>query len=165
MDAASIRSQVDERWAELLGLLNALDAEALDRPLGDGWPVKVHLAHVTAWERSLLGILTKGSRAAAMGVPEDLWRGHDTDAINAFLAARAQLEPADVIRQQLLHTHAELSLILEELTDADMALPYSVYQPDDPPYNSSPVRRWIAGNTWEHYEEHIGWLRAGLGWP
>ncbi len=153
---------MDLRWQELLALVDGLDAEVLERPLGDGWPAKVHLAHITAWERSLLGILTRGSRAAAMGVPEDLWQGHDTDAINEFLAATAQGERAEAIRERMLETHAELAGVLQKLTDEDVAMPYSAYQPDDPPYNANPVGGWIAGNTWEHYEEHIGWLRAGL---
>ncbi|MGD9933009.1 MAG: DinB family protein [Dehalococcoidia bacterium] len=157
-----MRTRIDERWQELLALLDGLDAVGIERPLGDGWTVKVHVAHITAWERSLLGILKKGSRADAMGVPGDLWQGHDTDAINAFLAARARGERAEAIREQLLETHAELTGVLRGLTDEDVALPYSAYQPHDPPSNANPVSGWIAGNTWEHYEEHIGWLRAGL---
>ena len=44
------------------------------------------------------------------------------------------------------------------MSDDDLALPYSHYQPNDPPYNAEPVAGWVAGNTSEHYEEHIGWL-------
>ena len=158
-----MRTRIDERWQELLALVDGLDAEELERPLGDGWAVKVHMAHITSWERSLLGILMKGSRAEAMGVPEDLWQGHDTDAINGFLAARAKGERVEAVREQLLKTHAELARVVRGLTDEDLTRPYSEYQPGDPPYNENPVGGWVAGNTWEHYEEHIGWLRAGLG--
>ena len=157
-----MQTRVNQGWQDLLALVGGLRTEEMDRPPGDGWAVKVHLAHISAWERSLLGILTKGSRAAAMGVPEELWRGHDTDAINAFIAAAAQSEDAMALREQMLDTHAELMSVLERLTDADVMHPYSAYQPDDPPYEASPVSRWIAGNTWDHYDEHIGWLREGL---
>ena len=158
-----VRDQIGGRWAELMGLLETLSEPEYERPLGDGWPVKVHLAHITAWERSLLGILGKRSRAAAMGVPEVLWQQEDTDAINGFLAAQATGETTGAILERLRDTHAEVVEAIGALTDKDLERPYSDYQPGDLPYNPDPVGGWVAGNTWEHYEEHIGWLRAGLG--
>ena len=56
----------------------------------------------------------------------------------------------------------ELVMLLNSMTQADLEMPYSHYQPDDLPYNGNPVGGWVHGNTWDHYNEHIGWLEAGL---
>jgi hypothetical protein len=47
---------------------------------------------------------------------------------------------------------------LEKLSDADLQKPYSHYQPGDPD-EKRPVIEWVAGNTYEHYEEHAGWIK------
>jgi hypothetical protein len=46
------------------------------------------------------------------------------------------------------------------MSDEDLKRPYSHFQPDDPPYNPSPVWPWIVGNTFEHYAEHMEIIRG-----
>ena len=43
------------------------------------------------------------------------------------------------------------------MSDADLRKPYSHFQPKDPE-KKGPVIGWVAGNTYEHYAEHIGWI-------
>jgi len=54
-------------------------------------------------------------------------------------------------------SHEQLSIALGELTDADLEKPYSHYQPSDPD-DKRPVLGWVAGNTYEHYAEHVDWI-------
>jgi len=159
---AEMMERVYARWDELQALLGQLSDEQMDQPVGDGWSAKVHLGHVTAWERSLLGLLRSEDRAFAMGLEPGVYQTLDTEALNALLAARSEeLSPARV-RAEADNVHAELIGVLEDMSEADLSLPYSHYQPDDPPRNETPVFAWVNGNTWDHYLEHIGWLRAGL---
>lgn len=159
---AELLRRIEVRWQKLQDLLDALVPADWERPLGDGWPVKVHVAHLADWEESLLGLLEKGSRAAAMGIPEELWEHHDTDAMNQFMAERSMSVAAAESRERLERTHARVVSVLMGMTEADLLLPYSHYQPGDAPHNARPVVGWVVGNTFGHFDEHIGWLEAGL---
>ena len=153
--------RIESRWQKLQDLLAALTPAEWERPLGDGWPAKVHVAHLADWERSLLGILEKRSRAEAMNIPADLWEAHDTDAINQFMAERAMLMPTEACREDLERSHARVVARLGSMTEAELLLPYAHYQPDAADL-SNPVVGWIVGNTFGHYDEHIEWLEQGL---
>ena len=159
---AELMTTIADRWSVLQSLVAALSNEELERPLGDGWSAKVHLAHITAWERSLMGLLRKQDRGEAAGLPHDLWAGHDTDQMNAYIAERAAPRPLADVLSESREVHDEVIGLLESLSQADLDQPYSSYQPQDPRYNAEPVVGWVHGNTYHHYDEHIGWLQAGL---
>jgi uncharacterized protein (TIGR03083 family) len=151
--------RVQRSWAELQKVVGGLDAEALHAPVADGWTVKDHLSHLSAWEESLLALLEGRDRAGAMGAPgmED----DGADAINAVVwEQRRGDSPAEVLAR-LRETHGRLMARLGRLSDGDFSRPYSYFQPDAAD-EQRPVSDWIAGNTWEHYEEHLGWLREAL---
>lgn len=154
--------RIEVRWQKLQDLLAALVPADWERPLGDGWPVKVHVAHLADWEESLLGLLEKGSRPGAMGIPEELWERHDTDAINQFMAERAMGVTAAASRERLEQTHARVVGVLMGMTEADLLLPYSHYEAGDAPHNANPVVGWVVGNTFGHFDEHIEWIEGGL---
>jgi hypothetical protein len=159
---AELLRRIEARWGKLQDLLAALVPADWERPLGDGWPVKVHVAHLADWEASLLGLLGKGSRADAMGIPEELWSRHDVDATNQFMADRALALPAWECRDRLEETHARVVEVLEGMTEAELLQPYAHYQPGEVPGSTAPVVGWVVGNTFGHFDEHIGWLEAGL---
>jgi len=159
---ADLIARIEERWAALTAMVAPLRAEELEQLRGDGWSVKVHLAHISAWEASLAALLRKQDRAEAMGVPPEVWDRHDTDAINDLLAGRAGAQPAVGVAAAFRATHADLMALLESLTAAELEMPYSHYQPADPDPDTRPVAGWVHGNTWDHYDEHLGWLEAGL---
>lgn len=160
---AELLALINARWDALQELLAQLDAAGMERPLGDGWSAKVHLAHIAAWERGLTAMLLKEDRPSAMGVPHDAWATHDTDKLNDVIARHAEIQPLFEVQQAADATHAELLDVLNELSQEELERPYSHYQPNDLPPNANPVVGWVHGNTWDHYNEHIGWLEAGLG--
>jgi hypothetical protein len=157
---AEVMALIDERWTELQQLIGGLSPVERERPLGDGWSAKVHLAHLAGWERSLLALLRGEERIVAMGLVPDPTR--DEEAINAALAAKAAPLPFEEVQIDSNAVHADVVATLAGMSDDDLMKPYSHYQPKDTPYQPRPVVGWVNGNTWEHYEEHIGWLRAGL---
>lgn len=159
---AEMMERVYARWDELQVLLGQLSDKQMEQPLGDGWSAKVHLGHITAWERSTLGLLRGQDRAIAMGLDPGVYGTLDTEALNALLAARAEELPLAQVRTEAEQVHSELIGLVESMSEAEMSKPYSHYQPNDPPHNATPVFAWVNGNTWDHYQEHIGWLREGL---
>ena len=127
-----------------------------------GWSVKDHLAHLMVWEQSLLALLEGRSRELAMGLDVTDTAGHDLEAINAEIQQRFQRRSLEQIREELRQSHTQVRATIAGLTDADLLLPYSHYQPNDPPEDDGPVLGWIMGNTVGHFDEHRGWIEALL---
>ncbi|MBC8098629.1 MAG: hypothetical protein H7Y11_04245 [Armatimonadetes bacterium] len=51
-----------------------------------------------------------------------------------------------------------MSDTINGLTDADLMRPYQYYATDST--REDPVIRWIVGDTFEHYAEHLPWMQA-----
>ena len=149
--------RIEHSWTELDELANQVqDAGGLTRVRADGWTVKDHLAHVGAWERSLLALVEGEDRAEAMGVSG---QPGGTDAINEEVR---KLHANDTPEEALAYfrdSHAQMVAGVGKLSDADLQKPYSHFQPGEPD-EKRPVVGWVAGNTYEHYAEHIGWIKA-----
>ena len=79
----SVIAPIQKSWSELDALVGQLGDEGLMLTGADGWAVKDHLAHIAAWEASLIGLFEGSDRAAAMGIAASDDDG--TDAINAAI--------------------------------------------------------------------------------
>lgn len=158
-DSDHPRDRVDETWSDLAELVESLGPEGLEITGRDGWAVKDHLAHVGAWEQSLLAIFEGADRLKAMGLDavED-----DTDAINAAVWSLHRDRPAGDALAYFRKSHSDLMARLDALSDSDLQLPYAFYQPSSAPedFSDRPVIDWVAGNTYEHYLEHIDWIKS-----
>lgn len=144
--------------AALEAHLRALTAEQMTTPGPDGWSVKDHLAHLTAWEQTLPPLLRGESRAAALGVSEQVFRSGDEDAINAAIYERAKDLPLDEVLDRFRRSRAEVLALVERMDQEDLERPFSHYQPNDAPFNATPIAAWIIGNTFGHDEDHLRWI-------
>ncbi|HET8629033.1 MAG TPA: hypothetical protein VFL91_16545, partial [Thermomicrobiales bacterium] len=46
-------------------------------------------------------------------------------------------------------------------SDADLTRTYAQYLPDEPGEDTgTPIAEYIAGDTYEHFDEHRGWIAA-----
>ncbi len=153
----SVVAPIEKGWAELDGLIYALGPHGLTITGPDGWAVKDHLVHIAAWERSLLALLDGTDRRTAMGVPEG---PEETDALNAAVWSLHRTKTSEEAVRYYRDAHHALMLVLGSMTDADLQLSYNHYQPNDPRSadDDRPVIGWVAGNTYDHYAEHIGWI-------
>ena len=147
--------RIDAAWKQLSELVEKLGPGGLMAKAGDGWTVKDHLAHIGAWEHSLIGLIEGQDRLAAMGLDEPL--EENTDVVNDAVFKLHQHETAAQAMEYFRDSHEQMMAALGKLTDADLAKPYSHYQPSDPA-EKRPVHGWVAGNTYEHYAEHIDWI-------
>ncbi|MFI5038473.1 MAG: DinB family protein [Solirubrobacterales bacterium] len=148
--------RIESAWNELAALVDQVqDAGGLTQAGADGWSVKDHLAHVAAWEHSLLALVEGRDRLAGMGVQEPV--EEDTDAINEAVRKLHEKDTPDEALGYFRDSHAQLVAGLGKMSDADLQKPYSHYQPSAPD-EKRPVVGWVAGNTYEHYAEHIGWI-------
>lgn len=153
----SVVEPIEKGWSRLEALVESLGPGGLAITGSDGWAVKDHLIHVAAWELALLALLEGADRAKEMGAPGL----DDTDEINhAVWLAHRQLTPEHALKH-FRDVHARLMAALEKLSDDDLKLSYNHYQSDYPkesPAGDRPALDWVAGNTYEHYEEHVAWI-------
>jgi uncharacterized protein (TIGR03083 family) len=161
MTRNEVVDRTERSWRELDDLIGGLGSAELQTPVADGWTVKDHLTHLAVWEDSLLALLEGRDRAAAMGVPGLGEAG--TEAINAAVFEQHRDDTPEEALSRFRSTHRRLLDKLQELGDRDLSLPYSHFQPDaDDADHQRPVVGWIEGNTFEHYEEHLAYIRASL---
>lgn len=156
----------EKRWtkAELLerirdsrtALERAVDQAgeaALTTAAPNGWSGKDYLAHIAAWETSLVALLRGEPRYEAMGLDAATYQSGDVDALNETLYDRDRALSLPDVLLRFQRVHEGVIAEVDRLTDADLYRPYSDFQPDAPD-NRDPIINWIAGNTFGHYDEH-----------
>ena len=147
--------RIESSWNVLVALVGQIqDAGGLTKVGADGWTVKDHLAHIAAWEHSLLALIEGRDRSLGMGLTEPL---EGIDAINEAVRKLHKSDTAEEALGYFRASHLQLVTALDKLSDGDLQKPYSHYQPSDPD-EERPVIGWVGGNTYEHYAEHIAWI-------
>lgn len=151
---------INRSWAALETTIESLDATQMTRSAGpDRWSIKDHLAHLTAWERSLLAILNGQDRAAALGLDRATYEAQDFDGKNAVIQRATREQRLVFVLAAMQKSHQAVLEALAPLSDADLRRPYSSFQPTEQPPDDRPVVGWIIGNTAGHYEEHLAWIQ------
>jgi hypothetical protein len=155
-------ARIDSGWQALMSHIGRLDPVQLDGPQSaDGWTVKDHLGHVAAWEATVPALLNGQMHFVGLDVPEEVYDAGGIDAVNAHVQARVAAQDVVAVLENLVIGHGAVLARLERLTDADLVKPYHAFVPQAPwPDDGTPVIAWLAGNTYEHYAEHIPWLDA-----
>jgi hypothetical protein len=134
-----------EIWAEFESVLSRVPEDRLNDPgvLGGTWSIKEMLHHVTGWMRECSGHL-EAIAAGTFVAPEET--DEITDARNAAFAEEARAMDAsqvraalDAAREEVLRRWADLPEIGDEAVE------------------------WFAGETYEHYEEHLPDLDLASG--
>lgn len=158
----AVLRRIRESREPLDAFVDALDEQDLSRAVSPGWTARDVLAHITAWETSLLALLQGADRGQAMGLDPGAYGRLDEDELNEALRRVHAASSSSEVLERYRHVHSRLIDRLSSMDDAALQLPYSHYQPNDPPHNATPVVQWVAGNTWDHYDEHLATLRAAL---
>lgn len=147
--------RIDAAWTRLSERVSELGPDGLMLTAPDGWTVKDHLAHVGAWEHSLLAVIEGRDPVAGMGLRQPV--EEHVDAINdAVWKLHREATPEQAI-SYFRESHAQLMAGLTGLSEADLQKPYSHFQASEP-NETRPVIGWIVGDTYEHYAEHLGWI-------
>lgn len=160
MDRSATLDMIRRSRSELEATIDGLSHEQIEaRPQG-GWSIKDHLAHIAAWEQSIVALLQGRPRHQALGVDQATYESHDVDEINEQIFMKhASSSVAEVLA--LFHSsHQQIMAALEPLTDDDLRKTYSHYLPEEPGEDSgAPILDWIAGDTYRHYAEHLVTIR------
>lgn len=147
-------------FADLESLISGFDEDQM-LTLTDpaGWNVRDHLAHLTAWEATMIAFLRKEHQWEACGLTQEQ---HDTlefDAPNEIIRQTTiNVSPADVI-ETLKQTNAEFLSTLATVSDEDLASKARDFHPDwAKKQKDYTVLYVIGGDTWSHFDEHRPWI-------
>jgi hypothetical protein len=153
----SVIEPIEKSWKELNALVDSLGPTGLTITGADGWAVKDHLIHIAVWEHSLLALLEGADMHQAMGVGPDV---DEIDAINGAVWAMHRNKTPEEALDYFHEAHEMLLELLRTMSDADLQLPYNHYQPNEPrdASDNRPALDWVAGDTYDHYAEHIKWI-------
>ena len=157
---SELLADIERTWAALNAALDRLTEEQMTT-LRDtqGWTVKDHLVHLTAWERSVVFLLQGKPRHEGLGVDESVYSSSDFDQQNAVIQQRHKDVPLAEARRQFREAHGQLMALVGLLTDADLQKPYRHYLPDEAD-DDRPLLAVVDGNSANHFAEHLEWIEA-----
>jgi len=141
-DRSSIAERIRAEHGRLEALLADFSAEELVQPGRFGeWSVKDMLAHITFWEQRLIAYVN-GAKESLVQPDED--ESVAIDRINAEVLAANRDRPLAEVRAAFDASYQQALALAESLSAEDLA--------DEVLYGL------LAGDTFEHYCEHIEML-------
>ena len=156
-----LKDDIDRAWLDLNQYLSRLTEDKMTGKMdANGWTVKDHLIHLTAWERSMAYMLRGKPGHLAIGVEEELFRDGTYDEQNAEVYRKTHELDLNAVLAEFRYVHLDLLSELKPLTDADLDQPYSHYLPDEAGGDQKSTAKKILANTAEHYREHLSWMKA-----
>lgn len=161
---SEVRDRMQRAYSQLLQAIEGLSDEQLEAREEGSWAVTDHLAHVAVWERGVAEFMKGRSRAVGMGLTEEAW-GLSLDEVNDLIYQQNAALSAAQARQMLDEAHEQMLAALEDVSDEDLLRAYNSYLPEGE-HPAAPERlllETIVANTYEHYDEHLGYIREELG--
>jgi uncharacterized damage-inducible protein DinB len=161
---AELLKRMEQSRAAFYAALDGLSDEQLAAPLTErGWSVADHMTHLAIWMDGIRNALDGTNRWAAMGADGPPSPGGFDELNERLRAPHAPKSPAEA-RAWLETTHERMAARIAGLTLEELRRPYRHYQPAEQRADSDePFLAWIAGDTYEHYDEHRAWIVAALG--
>jgi hypothetical protein len=123
----------------------------LERADEDTWTGKDHLAHLAAWQRIALARVTGVFPDDVVDVERNGTSEDTIDAENAVLHERYLHRSLDDVRLEFGSSYDQLCRAVESMNDDVLG---RKWKPGDP--RRGTFAQMIAGNTFEHYVDHIG---------
>jgi len=158
-------ADIEEDWTKFNSFLDTLtDRQMTTIRDPQGWSVKDHMVHITAWERSILFFLQGQPQYVGLDVDESLFSNQSDDDINAVIYKRNKDVSLAKAGKNFQDAHQQLMNLLTLLNDTDLLKPTSQYVPDgSDDKEDSPVLDLVYGNTCEHFREHLSWIKTLIG--
>jgi hypothetical protein len=161
---AELMSRNERAYQDLMALIEPLNDEQLSRPTSSGWTIKDHLGHLAAWQIGIVALLQRQPRFAAMGVPEGDHEKLDLDEINDRIQKMVSVRSAAELRAALEDAHQQMQGQINVMTAADFDTPYRDFMPPEhfegaEGGSQDPILNWIIGNSYDHYNEHLQYVR------
>lgn len=151
-------NDIAQKWDELHTFIASLTEEELMQPTdAGGWAIKDHLVNLAVWEQAAIAMLEGKDKREFLNISPDIW-SQGEDVINAVLQQRYENLSGVEAKQLLEDTHQHLLDKLNEMTEAQLNLPYHHYHPTSS--DERPIAQFIIWDVVWHYDEHLPWMKA-----
>lgn len=155
---AELLAQFDRSWTAFNAATARCPTPLMTVPGPDGWSVKDQIAHVAAWERILIALLSGHSLGEAAGIDDAAFHASSDDENNARIHDQHQDRSLAEVTTGAAATHEALIQLISGMTWEQINLPYSQYQTTYLPARDMPIWAWIRGMGYGHYEDHTGYV-------
>ena len=133
-------------------LLSSLNEQQMMMTGNDGWTIKDHIAHLTAWQQRTLNMLQAVMDNVELPDPTP---DMTTDQINEQFHQRDVSLTLDGVLAGHRDIQQRMLNAVQTMSEEDVNKPISWL--DD-----RPIVGWVIGNTYEHYEEHTKYMQQWL---
>ena len=157
VDKTSILNKMSISYAALEEILTSLDkTQYFTEGVIPGWSIKDILAHITSWHHRLLMWLDAAVRneEPTISGPDNV---EEMDALNAQFYQENKSLPLDEVLSDFRTTHQHIMDIVQAMPEEDLISPHRFAWS-----KGEPLWQAIAGDTYEHYREHIEQIQEWL---
>lgn len=157
VNKTSILSELSTSYAALEEILATLDkTQYFTEGVIPGWSIKDLLAHIASWQHRLLRWLDAAvhNEEPAISGPNTI---EEMDALNAQFYLENKSLPLDEVLKDLRTSYQHIMDIVQAMPEEDLMNPHRfAWSQGEPLWQS------IAGDTYEHYREHIVQIQEWL---
>jgi hypothetical protein len=145
MDKSKLLNEIRTGYSAFEAVLAPLSAKQMTTPGVNGqWSIKDNIAHLNAWQRRLINML----RATREGVDlPDPTPGLTEEEINEMFYQQNKDRPLAEVQAEFHSTYQQVLQSIQGLSNDELNKPLSWRE-------GRPIWPWVAGNTYEHYQEH-----------
>lgn len=165
MNKQTLLNEIERAHQDMTRWLAALSDDEKTAPiLNEGWSVKDSLAHLIDWEKMTLDWLARSLQGEQVKRFVEGFQ-YDTEAereavmekLNTHLYEQNKNRPLQEVMQDFRATHRAMFDFVAQMNEND------IFDPNRFAWrNGSPAFDMLAGNTYEHYDEHRQWILEAL---
>lgn len=151
---SQLLEKIRTRHAAFEQLLAPLSESQMTTPGVNGlWSIKDSIAHLNAWQ----GVALNRLRAAASGKEPTVPQYFTIDDLNERFYQENKARSLPDVMADYRRTHQEIVEAVEALSEDDLNNPHRYSW-----WEGEPLWPNIAGNTYEHIDEHVGSIQQWL---
>jgi hypothetical protein len=117
----------------------------------DGWSVKDHLAHISAWERMIVAHMESDSDHEIVGVDAETYATLTLDQVNGRIYELHRNKAPATVASEFAAAHEAIMHLITGVSNDDHA---RRYWSDD---TTTEIEK-LTGDTYRHYLEHRRWI-------
>jgi hypothetical protein len=152
-------TNLDDSWKEFSNYIEIIIKEKnILRKDSQGWKIKDHIIHLSAWENSVVQLLLGKPRYLGLGVDKILYENGCIDDINAEIIRKNIKFKINEVKEICNNIHLQLIRLLHSIPDEDLNVRCRDYNPDED--DDRLLMEVILSNTIRHYEEHREWISS-----
>jgi hypothetical protein len=157
MDKLTILDEMRTNYAALEGILVQLDdTQMTTQGAIANWSIKDILAHIASWQHRLLVWLHAAIRheQPAISGPNSV---EEMDRFNAQFYQENKSRPLGEVLTDFRTTHLQIMDVVQAMLEEDLTNPQRFAWS-----KGKPLWHLVAGDTYEHYQEHMGQIQVWL---